>query len=100
MKQPNLFVVISSGALVRITATNESYVAISVLTEPPMHWSMPRAQYEAEFASQYRPATEADLLGEADFDLPANAPESWRTRGQPVPPEPDPGLLDSEVRPG
>jgi hypothetical protein len=78
MAVPNLFVRKSSGALCRINSVNASYVNITVLVENPMHWNMPRAEYEASFVEDYRPATAEDLLAiTAEVELPANAPPEW-----------------------
>lgn len=77
---PRVFVT-ESGALVRIVHMDESYVAL-VRLDGKGQWSMPRAEYEATFASRYRPATAEDLLGaEAEvpgYELPKNAPDEWR----------------------
>ena len=77
MAHRNLFVNRESGAMCRVTHTDDSYAYLEVV-DPPSKYAMPRREYDTVFVKLWRPASDEDVVRfEADYDLPANAPAGW-----------------------
>ena len=75
----NVFVNRDSGAICRVRKVDDSYAYLDILNGTGSNalqtaFSMPVAQYDAEFALIWRPATAEDLIGMEDegYRPPAN----------------------------
>lgn len=81
-----MFINKDSGALVRVDRVDASFAYITVLAKLPSTFAMPRREYDTTFIHLFRPAETGEIeAAEAELELPANAPASWR----PAAPEPE-----------
>jgi hypothetical protein len=69
-----------TGALGQITAVDDSYAYLNIVSPRPSRYAIPIAEYDSTWINAWRPATAADL--------PADSPPLFRPpRNTGVPPE-------------
>jgi hypothetical protein len=71
-----LFVNRTSGAIGRIARVDDSYAHLEIISPRPARYSMPRKEYDEQFAKRWRPAAPGESAGTA-IPAPASVEPDW-----------------------